>query len=63
MTYVLSHHLKNIHREHQRIKHYPEQRGRGIKRKHFPIQYGRRVEKDTEKGPDSVKSDDQIWKI
>ena len=45
-------------KRHQRLNHYSEQCGRGIKRKHYPIQYGLGVEKDTEEDTDSVNSDD-----
>ena len=54
-------------KRHERLKHdpeqcgrgikrkkYPEQCGSGIKRKHYPIQYGKGVEKDTEEVTDSV---------
>ena len=45
-------------KRHQRLNHYSEQCGRGIKRKHYPIQYEKGVEKNAEEDTDSVNSDD-----
>ena len=53
----LKHHPEQCGRGIKR-KHYPEQCGTGIKRKHYPIQYGKGVEKDTEEDTDIVISDD-----
>ena len=45
-------------KRHERLKHYPEQCGGGIKRKHCPIHYEKGVEKNVEEDSDSVNSDD-----
>ena len=44
---------------HERLNHYPEQCGGGIKRKDYPIQCEKGVEKNAEEDTDSVKSDDE----
>ena len=50
--------IKHDLKRHERLKHYPEQCGGGIKRKHYPIQYEKGVEKNAEEDTDSVNSDD-----